>query len=134
MDCGLTALALVNRQVKDQKKTDDGNYQESLEQLGEEIKSVADFWRYENNVPVDQMSMRESIYLFKKEIKPIWEDRRNVLGGSWTFRVPKSAGKDFWKWVQVMAISETLEGVLEKGKPLFLQTPPPNPSHGAVSL
>lgn len=87
---------------------------------------MADFWRYENNVPVDQMSMRESIYLFKKEIKPIWEDRRNVLGGSWTFRVPKSAGKDFWKWVQVMAISETLEGVLEKGKPhLYVPLNPP---------
>lgn len=59
--------------------------------------------------------MRESIYLFKSGFKPIWEDRRNVLGGSWTFRVPKSAGPDFWTRVQLMAIGEKLQDVLEEG-------------------
>lgn len=104
-----------SRQAKDQKKEDEANYQASLEQLGTQIESVQDFWRYNNNTPVDQIKMRESIYLFKSGFKPIWEDRRNVLGGSWTFRVPKSSGPDFWTRIQLMAIGEKLQEVLEEG-------------------
>ncbi|KAK4147165.1 translation initiation factor eIF 4e-like domain-containing protein [Dichotomopilus funicola] len=89
-----------------------GEYQAQLEQLGEEIESVQDFWRYQNNTPVDRIKMRESIYLFKRGFRPIWEDRRNVLGGSWTFRVPKSSGPEVWKHVQLMAIGEQLQGAI----------------------
>ena len=60
--------------------------------------------------------MRESIYLFKAGFKPIWEDRRNVDGGSWTFRVPKTNGPDVWTRVQVLAIGEKLQGVLDECK------------------
>ncbi|KAK3325491.1 translation initiation factor eIF 4e-like domain-containing protein [Apodospora peruviana] len=106
-----------DRQAKEQQKktTDDGNYQAQLEQLGSQIESVQDFWRYNNNTPVDQIKMRESIYLFKSGFKPIWEDRRNINGGSWTFRVPKSNGPDFWTRVQVLAIGEKLQSALEEG-------------------
>ncbi|KAI0024347.1 translation initiation factor eIF4e [Xylariomycetidae sp. FL0641] len=104
-----------DRQNKDQKQPDDGSYQVSLEQLGTQIESVQDFWRYNNNTPVDQIKMRESIYLFKSGFKPIWEDRRNVQGGSWTFRMPKSAGPDFWTRVQLMAIGEKLQEALAEG-------------------
>lgn len=106
-----------NRQQKEQKKTDDGQeYQAQLEQLGSQIESVQDFWRYANNTPVDQIKMRESLYLFKQGFKPIWEDRRNILGGSWTFRVGKNIGPDFWTRVQLMAIGEQLQAALEEGE------------------
>jgi len=65
--------------------------------------------------------MRESIYLFKSGFKPIWEDRRNINGGSWTFRVPKSIGPDVWTRVELLAIGEKLQSVLDDGK----KTPPP---------
>lgn len=84
---------------------------------------MQDFWRYNNNFPVDQIKMRESVYLFKNGFKPVWEDRRNILGGSWTFRVPKANGSEFWDRVQLMAISEALQSVLDEGTftrpPLF---------------
>lgn len=110
-------LSIPNRQQKEQKKTDDGQeYQAQLEQLGSQIESVQDFWRYANNTPVDQIKMRESLYLFKQGFKPIWEDRRNILGGSWTFRVGKNIGPDFWTRVQLMAIGEQLQAALEEGE------------------
>ncbi|KAK4203346.1 putative eukaryotic translation initiation factor 4E [Triangularia verruculosa] len=90
-------------------------YHSNLEQLGSTIESVQDFWRYANNTPVDQIRMKESLYLFKVGFKPIWEDRRNVLGGSWTFRVPKQNGPDVWTRVQLLAIGEKLQSVLEEG-------------------
>ncbi|KAK0615971.1 translation initiation factor eIF 4e-like domain-containing protein [Bombardia bombarda] len=89
-------------------------YHAQLEQLGAQIENVQDFWRYNNNTPVDQIKMRESIYLFKAGFKPIWEDRRNINGGSWTFRVPKATGPDFWTRVQLLAIGEKLEESIVK--------------------
>ena len=108
-----------DRQAKDQqpaKSTDGAEYKAQLVQLGTQIESVQDFWRYNNNTPVDQIKMRESIYLFKSGFKPVWEDRRNINGGSWTFRVPKGIGKDVWTHVQLLAIGEQLQEVLEEGK------------------
>ena len=78
---------------------------------------MQDFWRYANNTPIEQLKRHESIYLFKSGFKPIWEDRRNISGGSWTFRVPKSIGPDVWTRVQLLAIGEKLQGVLEEGLP-----------------
>lgn len=105
-----------DRQQKEPKKTEDGQeYTAELEQLGTQIESVQDFWRYNNNTPVDQIKMRESLYLFKSGFKPVWEDRRNILGGSWTFRVNKNIGPDFWTRVQLMAIGEQLQAALEEG-------------------
>jgi hypothetical protein len=102
------------------------SYNVQLEQLGDQIESVQDFWRYANNTPVDQIKMRESIYLFKSGFRPIWEDRRNILGGSWTFRVPKNNGPDFWTRIQLLAIGEKLQSVLDEGmqpRPLPLFSP-----------
>ncbi|KAK7735637.1 hypothetical protein SLS53_007377 [Cytospora paraplurivora] len=105
-----------DRQQKDQKKTDDGQeYHAELEQLDTQIESVQDFWRYNNNTPVDQIKMRESLYLFKTGFRPVWEDRRNILGGSWTFRVGKNIGPDFWTRVQLLAIGEQLQASLDEG-------------------
>ncbi|KAL2887436.1 eukaryotic initiation factor 4E [Ceratocystis lukuohia] len=103
-----------NRTLKDQTPNGD-EYQDQLEQLCSQIDSVQEFWKYHNNFPVDQIKMRESIYLFKQGFKPIWEDRRNIHGGSWTFRVPKSQSIDIWTRVQLLAIGEKLESVLEEG-------------------
>lgn len=115
-------LRFPHHSQQKEKKPDDGqDYQASLEELDILIESVQDFWRYNNNTPVDQIKMRESIYLFKKGFKPIWEDRRNLLGGSWTFRVGKNIGPDFWTRVQLMAIGEQLQAALDEGKrPLVL--------------
>ncbi|EAA32257.3 translation initiation factor eIF4e [Neurospora crassa] len=105
-----------DRPDKDQQgKSADGSYHSNLEKLGSTIESVQDFWRYNNNMPIENIKMRESIYLFKAGFKPVWEDRRNILGGSWTFRVPKANGADFWTRVQLLAIGEELQDVLEEG-------------------
>lgn len=103
------------KEEQQQQQASGGEYHAQLEELGTQIESVQDFWRYNNNTPVDQIKMRESIYLFKSGFKPIWEDRRNVLGGSWTFRVPKSTGPDVWTRVQLLAVGEKLQSVLEEG-------------------
>jgi hypothetical protein len=112
----------LERHIKDQPNSADIDYSATLEQLGSQIESVQDFWRYNNNTPVDQIKMRESIYLFKQGFQPIWEDRRNINGGSWTFRVSKVNGPDFWTRVQLMAIGEKLQGCLDVGNTLKIRS------------
>ncbi|KAF4981118.1 hypothetical protein FZEAL_3025 [Fusarium zealandicum] len=104
-----------DRPAKEQQGAEGGDaqYNSHLEQLGTQIESVQDFWRYANNTPTDQIKMRESIYLFKQGFRPVWEDRRNILGGSWTLRVPKNNGPDVWTRVQLLAIGEKLQSVLD---------------------
>jgi hypothetical protein len=117
------------RSSKDPNKPAGANeeYQPDLEQLGDQIESVQDFWRYNNNTPVDQIKMRESIYLFKSGFRPVWEDRRNINGGSWTFRVPKAVGPDVWTRVQLLAIGEVLQGALDESAfPGLLDRPLPS--------
>lgn len=98
------------------KQNEGEEYKAQLEQLGTQIESVQDFWRYNNNTPIEQLQMRESIYLFKTGFRPIWEDRRNILGGSWTLRVPKAVGPDVWNQIQLLAIGEQLQSVLDESK------------------
>lgn len=126
----LTPNTHYSRQAKDQQKSgNDDEYKVQLEQLGSQIESVQDFWKYNNNTPVDQIKMRESIYLFKQGFKPIWEDRRNINGGAWTFRVPKNIGPDVWTRVQLLAIGEKLQSVLDDSMspslPSLLASPSP---------
>lgn len=107
-----------NKPPSQQKdKTPEGDFPSQLERLGTQLESVQDFWRYNNNTPVDQIRMRESIYLFKQGFRPVWEDRRNVCGGAWTLRVPKANGPDVWTRVQLLAIGEKFESVLDAGTP-----------------
>ncbi|KXJ93134.1 putative translation initiation factor [Microdochium bolleyi] len=109
--------AAKENETKPDNATGD-DYQATIEPFGELIESVQDFWRIANNTPIEQIKMRESIYLFKQGFKPIWEDRRNFQGGSWTFRIPKANGPDFWTRVQLMAIGEKLQESLEEGDQL----------------
>jgi hypothetical protein len=101
-----------DRQAKEGEAGD--QYHTGLEQLGTQIESVQDFWRYANNTPVGNIGVRESLYLFKSGFRLVWEDRRNVLGGSWTFRFPKSMGPDVWTRIQLLAIGEKLQSVLDE--------------------
>lgn len=68
-----------------------------------------------NNTPFATLPIRDSLHLFKKNVKPIWEDPRNVNGGCWSFRVGKGVSLEFWKEVLMMGIGETLQEVVEKG-------------------
>ncbi|KAI9678614.1 MAG: hypothetical protein M1817_005671 [Caeruleum heppii] len=89
-------------------------YEDTLVSLMK-INSIQKFWQVSNNFDLNALHLRDSIHLFKKTVKPVWEDPRNVRGGSWTFRVNKSMSPNVWKHVQMLAIGETLQEVIDKG-------------------
>jgi len=92
----------------------DDNYEDQLKEIAQ-ISTIQSFWKVFNNIPFQNLPLRDSYRLFKKNVRPIWEDPRNAKGGAWTFRVPKANSYEFWKEIQMMAIGENLQEVVEKG-------------------
>jgi hypothetical protein len=94
------------------QQSSEDNYESRLEHLAV-IDDVRKFWNVFNNFDLHQLALRDSVHLFHKGVKPIWEDPRNHKGGSWTFRVPKEKAPEFWKEVCMMAIGEQLQSAVE---------------------
>jgi len=89
-------------------------HQDQLKEIAH-INTVQGFWQVFNNTPFETLQLRDSLHLFKKGVKPVWEDKRNVNGGAWTFRIPKAQSYEFWKEVLMMTIGEILQEVVERG-------------------
>jgi hypothetical protein len=88
-------------------------YEERLVRLAE-VNDIRSFWNLFNNFDTTLLPLRDSVHLFKRGVKPIWEDPRNAQGGAWTFRVPKQLAPEFWKEVCMMAIGEQLQAAVEE--------------------
>jgi hypothetical protein len=84
------------------------DYESRLRNL-HSISDVRDFWEVFNNFDISKLQLRDSIHLFHRGVKPVWEDPRNVKGGSWTFRVNKNQAQKFWQQLCLMAIGEKLQ-------------------------
>ncbi|KAK6508271.1 hypothetical protein TWF506_010367 [Arthrobotrys conoides] len=91
-------------------------YASQLKELAN-ISTIQDFWQVYNNTDFESLKLRDSFLLFKKNVKPVWEDPRNNKGGAWTFRISKTSNTslEFWKSILLVAIGEQLQEVVEKG-------------------
>ncbi|KAL9599525.1 MAG: hypothetical protein Q9219_003769 [cf. Caloplaca sp. 3 TL-2023] len=90
-------------------------YQDRLTTMMENIVTVKTFWEVINGFPLEQLRMKDSVHLFKRGVRPVWEDPRNVDGGAWTFRVGKSVSREFWAEVLLLAVGEQFGEVVVKG-------------------
>jgi hypothetical protein len=95
------------------RHSDSGDYEGRLTVLLENIISAKPFWESFNRFPLDLLRMKDSVHFFKRGVAPVWEDPRNVRGGSWTFRVPKDKSVAFWKEVLLLAVGEQFTDALE---------------------
>jgi hypothetical protein len=81
--------------------------------LGEQIISVKEFYQHFNNIPVENLKLRDSIHLFHLGVKPVWEDPRNARGGAWYFKIPKDIAAQFWHEMCLLAVGDGLQGAIE---------------------
>ena len=101
------------------KHSETGSYEGRLSLIMENIVTLKPFWGVLNNFPIHQLKMKDSVHFFKRGIKPVWEDSRNINGGSWSFRVPKDKSEQFWQEVLMMAVGEQFAPALQPRKSLF---------------
>ena len=87
------------------------DYGTNMKLLGE-FDTVEGFWRFFNNIPAPsklfsteeslksgEVTDIEGISLFKKGIRPEWEDPKNMHGGEWCIR--KNGSLDYW-WIDLI--------------------------------
>ena len=99
------------------------SYEDNMSQLCE-IATVEDFWKAYNNIPkpsaifFDGRTRKkfkdrtvESFSLFKKNIKPEWEDVQNRTGAEWFCRktFPGPQLDEFWQSLVLGMIGETID-------------------------
>jgi len=99
------------------------SYEDNMEKLCE-VATIEDFWRAFNNIPkpsqifYDGRAKKkfanrsvESFSLFKKNIKPEWEDPMNRSGAEWFCRktFPPQQLDDFWQFLALGMIGETID-------------------------
>jgi hypothetical protein len=81
--------------------------------LGDQIISVKEFYQHFNNIPVENLKLRDSIHLFHLGVKPVWEDPRNARGGAWYFKISKELAAQFWHELCLLAVGDVLQGAVE---------------------
>lgn len=98
------------------KHSTSANYEGRLTLMMENIITIKPFWEVFNQFPLAALKMKDSVHFFKRGVKPVWEDPRNINGGSWTFRVPKDKSDEFWKETLLLAVGEQFADVIQARK------------------
>ncbi|KAI9681985.1 MAG: eukaryotic translation initiation factor 4E [Caeruleum heppii] len=75
--------------------------------------SVEEFWGVYNNItPTSELALKSDYHLFKKGVRPEWEDAQNKHGGKWAYQFKEKRSvpiDELWLHVMLAAIGETLE-------------------------
>jgi hypothetical protein len=95
----------------------------------DQIISVKEFYQHFNNIPVENLKLRDSIHLFHMGIKPVWEDPRNTRGGAWYFKIPKDIAAQFWHEMCLLAVGDGLQGAVETKRACKLYSRHFRPTH-----
>ena len=111
-----------------------GDYEGRLTLMQEDINNVKLFWEVINSFPFERLGYKDSVHFFKKGVKPVWEDPRNVNGGAWNFRVPKEKTDEFWKELLVLAVGEHFHDVLQNVPNVPQGVPKRKPSQTAPEI
>jgi len=86
-------------------------YESNLRPIGS-FGTVEDFWRYYNHIfKPSKMEANANQHLFKKDVKPMWEDAANSKGGKWiiVIRNDKVLLDSCWENLVLALVGETLE-------------------------
>lgn len=109
----------ISAEARESLDTESHKYEERLVHLAA-VTDVRAFWNLFNNFDVSTLPLRDSVHLFHRGVKPVWEDARNSRGGSWTFRVPREKAQEFWKEICMLAIGERLQGAVASQRKTFV--------------
>ncbi|KAL5366356.1 translation initiation factor eIF 4e-like domain-containing protein [Aspergillus floccosus] len=96
------------------KHSDTAAYDDRLYVLHEDVADIATFYRVYNNYPWDKIRLRDTVHIFRKGVRPVWEDPQNQKGGCWRFRVPKSKAQAFFHEIAILCMANEFQAVLEK--------------------
>ena len=94
------------------------DYENRLTVMLENIITAKPFWEAMNRFPLKNLKLKDAVHFFKRGVRPVWEDPRNVKGGAWTFRVAKDKSEALWIEILMLAVGEQFADVIQPRKPL----------------
>ncbi|CAO3599901.1 unnamed protein product [Absidia cylindrospora] len=92
------------------KKANSQSWSQNLKEIVS-MDAVEDFWGvYNNIVKVDRLDTSSNYHLFKKGVRPEWEDPANANGGKFSIQFPRNRTADainnFWLHTLLAMIGE----------------------------
>jgi len=95
------------------KKSSQATWDQNLNHLVD-FDTVEDFWGVYNNVAkATELATNSNYHLFKKGIKPMWEDKANQRGGKWVVQLMRSRRpeevNELWLYTMLGCIGESFE-------------------------
>ena len=81
------------------KHAPSGDYEGRLTLLQDDIMTVKLFWEVVNSFPLQRLGFKDSVHFFKRGVKPVWEDPRNVNGRKDGSILERATGHSCWRGV-----------------------------------
>lgn len=74
-----------------------------------EMRSIQDFWRLYSNWEECLPNIETNMYfIMRKGILPMWEDKHNITGGSWSVKITRNNVFSAWTELSMALIGETI--------------------------
>ncbi|CAF0742110.1 unnamed protein product [Adineta ricciae] len=71
------------------------------------LKKLEEFWCYYDHMKFpSELPLYSDIHLFKENLKPMWEEEGNRLGGKWILRLKKGLSTRLWESLVFAVIGE----------------------------
>ena len=87
------------------------SYEQSIKQISH-FASIEQFWAVYSHIqrPGDAGTEKPMDYImFRRGIKPMWEDENNKKGGKWVVRIPKRLSAYYWESLLLAIIGEQFD-------------------------
>ncbi|KAI8055331.1 translation initiation factor eIF 4e-like domain-containing protein [Syncephalis plumigaleata] len=86
-----------------QKITD---YEGAIKKIGS-FGTIEDYWAvYSHLKRANDLPNISDYHMFRKGVRPVWEDEANVQGGKWICRLKKGLASRYWEQLIMAVISE----------------------------
>jgi hypothetical protein len=72
-----------------------------------DVSTVQDFWDMIQSIPENRW-VNGMYFLMREGVYPMWEDKANVNGGSYSFRIPKIYAYMSWIELAIQLLGDTL--------------------------
>ena len=69
------------------------------------FNTIEGFWKFYNSIPDFSMNM---FFIMREGVFPLWEDKHNIDGGTWSYIIEKEEINSYWKTMSIKLIGETL--------------------------
>jgi len=79
-----------------------------------DLSTAESLWQVLNNVvPPSSLPINSTYHIFRKGIKPMWEDPKNVKGGKWVMQMPRGERNikrtdEWWLYTVLAIVGETM--------------------------